>query len=314
MTTHLNEVIKLSYSTEYRMEKRKVRTFLRDLKLLVKGLVLIANVLPIISGFWLALYYSGSSFSAYWEKFLIVAIGGAFVIAGALIINNWYEVDLDKAMDRTKARPTVTGSFTLQTVLILGLSFSAIGFIFMLFTTIEAFIYAFLGWFIYVVPYTLWTKRKYTLNTVVGSISGAFTPLIGWAIVETAFHIVPLAVFVILFLWQIPHTFAIAMRRYDDYKAAKVPMLPVAYGFDITKRQMALYIAAMLPFPFFLIDLGIVYVVIVTIINIIWLISSIRGLFSSENEAYANRMFYYSLTYLTFVFGLMIILTLPIFN
>lgn len=291
-----------------------MRTFLRDLKLLVKGLVLIANVLPIISGFWLALYYTNSSFSSYWEKFIIVAIGGTFVIAGALIINNWYEVDLDEAMDRTKARPTVTGSFTLQTVLILGLTFSAIGFIFMLFTTFEAFVYAFLGWFTYVVPYTLWTKRKYTLNTVVGSISGAFTPLIGWAIVETAFHIVPLVIFVILFLWQIPHTFAIAMRRYDDYKAANVPMLPVAYGFAITKRQMVIYIAAMLPFPLFLIELGFGYVAIITMINLIWLVSAIRGLFTDENESYADRMFYYSLTYLTFVFGLMIILTLPMFN
>lgn len=291
-----------------------MRTFLRDLKLLVKGLVLVANVLPIVSGFWLALYYTGSSFSAYWDKFFIVAIGGTFVIAGALIINNWYEVDLDEAMDRTKSRPTVTGSFNLQTVLILGISFSTIGLIFMLFTTVEAFIYAFLGWFTYVVPYTLWTKRKYTLNTVVGSVSGAFTPLIGWAIVESAFHIVPIVIFAILFLWQIPHTFAIAMRRYDDYKAAKVPMLPVAYGFEITKRQMVLYIAAMLPFPFFLMKLGIGYVAIVTVINIIWLISAIKGLFSDENELYANKMFYYSLTYLTAVFGLMIILTLPIFK
>src|SRR5690625_2394810 len=129
------------------MEKQKMRTFLRDLKLLVKGLVLVANVLPIISGFWLALYYTGSTFSAYWEKFIIVAIGGTFVIAGALILNNWYEVDLDRAMYRTKARPTVTGSFSLQTVLVLGITFSVIGFIFMLFTTTEAFIYAFLGWF-----------------------------------------------------------------------------------------------------------------------------------------------------------------------
>lgn len=304
----------MNYSTEYGMEKQKMRTFFRDFKLLVKGLVLVANVLPIISGFWIALYYTNSSFFAYWEKFIIVSIGGTLVIAGALIINNWYEVDLDEAMDRTKSRPTVTGSFSLQTVLILGISFSAFGFIFMLFTTVEAFIYSFLGWFTYVVPYTLWTKRKYTLNTVVGSISGAFTPLIGWAIVDTAFHIVPIAIFAILFLWQIPHTFAIAMRRYDDYKAAKVPMLPVAYGFEITKRQIAIYIAAMLPFPFFLLDVGIFYVVIVTLINIIWLASAIQGIFSDENEAYANKMFYYSLTYLTVVFGLMIVLTLPIFN
>ena len=296
------------------MEKQRMRTFIRDLKLLVKGLVLVANVLPIISGFWIALYYTDANFSDYWQIFIFGAIGGTLVIAGALIINNWYEVDLDEAMDRTKERPTVTGSFSLQTVLRLGLIFSIVGFVFMLFTNVEAFIYAFLGWFTYVVPYTLWTKRKYTLNTIVGSVSGAFTPLIGWALVDTALQLIPLVIFILLFLWQVPHTFAIAMRRYEDYKSAKVPMLPVAFGFEITKRQMLLYIAAMIPFPFFLIDLGVGYVAIVTTINILWLISAFRGLFTRDDKAYADRMFYYSLTYLNVTFILMIILTLPFFQ
>jgi len=291
-----------------------MRTFLRDLKLLVKGLVLIANVLPIVSGFALALFYTNASFSAYWEIFLITAIGGTLVIAGALILNNWYEVDLDRAMHRTQYRPTVTGNISLQTVLVLGISLTVIGFIFMAFTTVQAFIFAFLGWFTYVVPYTFWTKRRYTLNTVVGSVSGAFTPLIGWAIVETSFHVVPIVIFILLFLWQIPHTFAIAMRRHEDYKAANVPMLPVVYGFDITKRQNAIYIAAMLPFPFFLFEIGGGFVIMATVINIAWLIYAIRGIFQKDNEKYANEMFYISLTYLTIVFGLMIILTLPFFN
>lgn len=304
----------MNYSTDYRMEKQKMRHFLRDIKLLVKGLVLVANVLPIVSGFWLALYFTQSTFTAYWDKFLFMAIGGTFIIAGALMLNNWYEVDLDRAMKRTQKRPTVTGSFSLQSVLYLGIATSILGFIFMMFTTVEAFVYGFLGWFTYVVPYTLWTKRKYTLNTVVGSISGAFTPLIGWATVTSAFHIVPIIVFIILFIWQIPHTFAIAMRRYDEYKAAKVPMLPVVYGFDMTKRQNVVYIAALLPFPLFLSGLGLGYVGLVILINIIWLIYAIRGLFTKENERYADFMFYFSLLYLTVVFGLMIVLTLPLFN
>lgn len=304
----------MSYSTEFRMEKQRMRTILRELKLLVKGLVLVANVLPIISGFWIALYFTNSSFSAYWDKFLIVAIGGTLVIAGALVLNNWYEVDLDREMNRTKERPTVTGTFSMQTILMIGIAFSVVGFIFMLFTTFEAVIYAFLGWFTYVVPYTFWTKRRTTLNTVVGSISGAFTPLIGWAVVDTALQMVPIAVFVILFLWQIPHTFAIAMRRHDDYKAAKVPMLPVVYGFDVTKRQNVLWIAAMLPFTVFLYELGIFFLVVAIGLNLIWLIYSFYGLFMKDNKKYADTMFYFSLSYLNIVFGLMIALSLPIFN
>src|SRR5699024_491979 len=122
---------------------------------------------------------------------------------------------------------------------------SVVGMVVLLFTTLEAATYGFLGWFTYVILYTFWSKRKYTLNTVIGSVSGAFTPLIGWATVTSAYHIVPIILFIILFLWQIPHTLAIAMRRYNEYKAANVPMLPVAYGFDITKRQSAVYVACL---------------------------------------------------------------------
>src|SRR5690625_7857570 len=80
----------------------------------------------------------------------------------------------------------------------------------LLFTSMEATLYAFVGWFTYVVLYTLWTKRRYTLNTIVGSLSGAVTPLIGWSAIDSAIHVVPMIMFLLLFIWQIPHTFAIA--------------------------------------------------------------------------------------------------------
>lgn len=296
------------------MEKQTIRGFLTDLKSLVKGIVLIANILPILSGFWLALYFTEVSFFDVWEKFLYMTIGGTLVMAGALILNNWYEVDLDKEMDRTQQRPTVTGNFSMKFVLTLGITSSALGMVLLFFTTIEAAVYGFLGWFTYVVLYTFWSKRKYTLNTVIGSVSGAFTPLIGWATVTSAYHIIPIVLFIILFIWQIPHTFAIAIRRYEEYKAAKVPMLPVVYGFDITKRQSAVYIACLLPLPLFLTSLGTGFVVITSILNVAWLVLAIRGLFTEDHKKYANNMFYFSLSYLTIVFGMMIVITLPIFN
>jgi len=295
------------------VEKQTARSIVTDLKVLLKGFVLVANVLPVFSGFWLALYVSNTSFSEMWDTFFYMAIGGTLVIAGALILNNWYEVDLDSKMERTQQRPTVTGNFSLRTVLWLGIASSIIGMIFLYFTTLEAFTYGFLGWFTYVVLYTFWSKRKYTLNTVIGSVSGAFTPLIGWAAVTSAYHVVPIVLFIILFIWQIPHTFAIAMRRYDDYKAAGVPMLPVVYGFNMTKRQTALYIACLLPLPFFLLSINVGLVVLMTILNIVWLAFAIHGLFTDRNELYANRMFYFSLLYLTVLFVGLIFVTLPMF-
>lgn len=289
---------------------RSVGSLWKDLRELLKGIVLIANVLPVFTGFWLAIYFTGDSFIKQWDLFLLTMIGSIFVMAGALIFNNWYEVDLDTKMSRTQKRPTVTGNFSLKTVLWLGITFSLVGFILMLFTTIEATIYAFIGWFTYVVLYTFWSKRRYTLNTVIGSVSGAVTPLIGWAAIDSSFHIVPIILALILFIWQIPHTFAIAIRRYNEYKAAGVPMLPVVYGFEFTKRQTVVYIVCLLPLPLLLTSLGTIFMVIATLLNIGWLVIGLRGFFMKNDLKWANMIFIYSLNYLTILFLLMIIVTI----
>lgn len=294
--------------------KQKMITLIIDLKSLFKGLVLISNVLPIITGFWLAIYFTNTSFTANWSLFILTIIGSTFVMAGALVLNNWYEVDLDREMERTKNRPTVTGAISLNTVLTIGITFSILGFILLFFTTIGAAVYAFVGWFTYVILYTMWSKRKYTLNTVIGSVSGAVTPLIGWAAVAPSYHMVPLVLALILFIWQIPHTFAIAIRRFDEYKAAGVAMLPVVRGFEFTKRQIVIYIACLLPLPFLLISLGSAFVLIATILNVGWLIIGVNGFFTKDDLKWARVNFLYSVNYLAILFVLMIIVTLPIFN
>lgn len=285
-----------------------------DLRSLVKGIVLIANVLPILTGFWLAVYFSGTSLSDHWSLFLLTMIGSTFVMAGALVLNNWYEVDLDREMKRTKNRPTVTGNLSMNTVLILGIAFSVIGFITLFFTSFEVVLYAFVGWFTYVILYTMWMKRKYTLNTVMGSISGAVTPLIGWAAISPSYHYIPLVLALLLFIWQMPHTFAIAMRRHDEYKAAGVAMLPVVRGFDFTKRQIIIYVSCLLPLPFFLMSLGTVFVVVATVLNLLWILLSIGGFFTNSDIKWAKAQFLYSVNYLAILFVLMIIVTLPAFS
>src|SRR5699024_11810989 len=85
------------------------------------------------------------------------------------------------------------------------------------------------------------------LNTAVGSISGAVPPLIGWTAVDPNLHIIPVALFVIMFIWQTPHFLSLAMRRCEEYKEAGIPMLPAVHGFDMTKRQITIYIICFLP-------------------------------------------------------------------
>jgi protoheme IX farnesyltransferase len=290
-------------------KERTASGVLADLQSLFKGFVLIVNILPVLTGFWLAVHFSGTTFVENLNVFFLTIIGSTLLVAGALVLNNWYDVDIDTVMVRTKTRPTVTGNFSLKMVLAIGIILSIIGQVLLFFTTIEAAIYGFIGWFTYVILYTMWSKRRYTLNTVIGSVSGAVTPLIGWAAISPSFHIVPIVLFIILFIWQMPHTFAIAMKKVEDYKAANVAMLPVVYGFKMTKRQIAVYVACLLPMPFYLYSLGTTFIVIATVLNIGFLALSIAGFFVKNDLKWANAVFLYSVNYLTILFLMMIIVT-----
>lgn len=297
------------------MTEQKIKekmTFMENMKSLLKSGVLLANVLPVLTGFILALDFAEASFSDYWVPFILVIVGSTLVMAGALVLNNWYDADIDAVMERTKSRPTVTGQFSLRTVLAIGSILTILGFGFLIFISWEAVLYAFIGWMTYVVFYTMWTKRKYTWNTIIGSISGAVTPLIGWSAVDTAVHVVPLTLALILFIFQMPHTYAIAMKKCEEYRAAGVAMLPVVYGFNTTKRQIVVYVAVLLPLPFLLLSLGTVFVMIAEVITIGWLILAIYGFFVKDDLKWAHWNFLYSVNYMTIIF-LLAMLT-PLWN
>ncbi|GAB3068154.1 heme o synthase [Virgibacillus ainsalahensis] len=296
------------------VSKENKTALISDLKALFKIGIVNSNLITAFAGFWLALYFTNSSLSAEWDVFLLTMTGVALVIAGGCVLNNWYDVDIDPVMSRTKTRPTVTGKLTLNTVLLMGIATTILGLILLFFTTVQAAMLAFFGWFTYVVLYTMWTKRKYTLNTIIGSFSGAMPPLIGWTAIDPSFHVVPFVLFLIMFIWQTPHFLALAMKKVDDYKKAKIPMLPVVHGFEFTKRQIVVYIACLLPLPFLLSSLGITFVIIATLLNLGWLFIGMRGFFMKDDLKWANMVFIYSLNYLTILFLMMVIVTLPIFN
>lgn len=281
-----------------------------DLKSLFKSSVLIANVIPVFTGLWLALYFTDRSIADQWDIVSLTIVGSTMVMAGALVINNWYDVDIDTVMARTKSRPTVTGTISLKTVLVIGIVLSILGFVLLCFTTAEAAIYAFAGWFTYVVLYTMWSKRRYTFNTIIGSISGAVTPLIGWGAVDSAMNIIPIILFLILFIWQMPHTYSIAMKKCNEYKMAEVAMMPVVSGFNTTKRQMVLYISCLFPLPFFLEELGTVFMIIATFLNIIWLGLSVKSLLSNDDLKWAHIHFLYSVNYIAILFFMMVLVTI----
>ncbi|WP_163580675.1 heme o synthase [Gracilibacillus saliphilus] len=280
---------------------------LTELKYLFKRFVLIANVLPTVLGFIIAARYYNISFGDYSVDFLLLLIGSVMLVAGALTLNNWLEADVDKLMERTKNRPTVTGSISLRTILIMGIVLSLIGQFLLLLINLEVAIYGFIGWYTYVVVYTIWTKRKVTWNTHIGSLSGAVTPLMGWGVIDSAFHPIPLSLFAIMFLWQMPHTYAIAIRKYEDYARSGLKMLPVVRGLQSTIRRTNIYIVLLLFIPLFLSGYSTLFYILITLLNVGWLIIGVSGFKTQSVKKWANFLFASSLVYLLVVYGLYVV-------
>jgi len=285
-------------------------TFWEDVLSIVKIGIVNSNLITTFTGLWLAFYFTGKGFLEYLDIVFFTLFGSAMIIAGACSINNYIDRDIDHLMKRTKKRPTVTGKIEPKRVLWFGILLTVVGTISLLMTTVTAAIVGLIGVYTYVFLYTMWSKRNNTLNTVIGSISGAVPPVIGWTAVDTNFHVVPLILFLLMFLWQPPHFLALAMRRCEEYRAAGIPMLPVVHGFEITKRQIVVWVACLLPLPFYLYSLGVVFLIIATLLNIGWLTLGIAGFKMKDDLKWAKWMFIYSLNYLTILYVAMVIVTI----
>ena len=160
----------------------------------------------------------------------------------AAAINNWYDVDIDRVMVRTRRRPTATGriepaealgfgvTLAIFSVMVMGLALNWVA---------AALLAATIGF--YVGVYTLWLKRRTPQNIVIGGAAGALPPVVGWAAVTGDVGLLPLLVFAIIFLWTPPHFWALAIYRTKDYAGVGVPMLPVVAGAAATRRQILLY-------------------------------------------------------------------------
>ncbi|TYR79913.1 protoheme IX farnesyltransferase [Priestia megaterium] len=289
------------------LEKTSVwKDFLATIKI---GIVN-SNFITAFTGFWLALFFNGESFLNHLDTAFFGLVGSSLVIAGSCSLNNYIDRDIDLLMERTKDRPTVTGKFTPLTVLLMGIGLTLTGLLMLLATTITAALIGLIGAVTYVFLYTIWSKRRYTINTVIGSVSGAVPPLIGWAAVDGNLHVVAWVLFIIMFIWQPPHFLALAMRRSEEYRAAGIPMLPVVHGFTVTKRQIMVWIVCLLPLPFYLYELGTPFLVLATVLNVGWLVLGFLKYNKLEGEKWGSLMFVYSINYLTILFVAMVIATL----
>ncbi|TQR17854.1 heme o synthase [Psychrobacillus vulpis] len=285
-------------------------SFIKDFLALIKIGIVNSNLVTTFTGIWLAFQFTNRNFLHELDLLFYTLFGAAFIIAGSGAMNNYIDRDIDPIMKRTKARPTVTGRFKPTAVLITSLTLLVVGEILLFMASTSAGVWGLAGIISYVVLYSMWSKRKHVSNTVVGSISGAIPPLIGWAAVEPGLSFGALALFLIMFAWQPPHFYALAMKRTEEYRAAGIPMLPVVKGFERTKRSMLLWVLLLFPLPFLLMELGIFFLILATALNIGWLLLALKGFRAKDDLKWASRMFVYSLNYMTILFVSMIIFSI----
>lgn len=285
------------------------KSVFKEFLAIIKIGIVNSNMITTFTGIWLALHFTNKSFLQNLDTVLYALIGSALIIAGSCSLNNYIDRDIDHLMERTKERPTVTGRVNPNWVLLLGAILVMLGTGLLLLTTITAAIIGLLGVFSYVVLYSMWSKRQFVSNTIVGSVSGAVPPLIGWAAVDANLSVMAWSLFLLMFVWQPPHFYALAMRRVEEYRAANIPMLPVVKGFSVTKKHIIAWVIALLPIPFLLTQLGTVFLVIATILNVGWLALGLYGYKRKDDLKWATLMFVYSLQYLTIMFVSMVIVT-----
>ena len=276
----------------------------KDYYSLAKPGLVYGNLIPVIAGFALG---AEGGFST--STFFILAatmIGIAFVMASGCVFNNYIDRDIDAEMERTKDRPLVTGRISGASAIFYGLCLGFIGFYALLvYTNWLAAIVAGFGFFAYIVLYSGWGKRSTIYGPQVGALAGAVPPIVGYTAASGWLDVGAVILFAIIFFWQIPHFFAIAMYRADDYEAAEIPVLPVKKGLLATKASILLYIAAFIVANSMLTIsgyLGYRYLLFSLIFGLLWFAFGITGFFAHDEKRWARKMFFLSLIVMVAIF------------
>ncbi len=241
---------------------------------------------------------------------ILVSIGAG--AAGAL--NMWYESDLDALMSRTCLRPIPTGKVNKNQALIFGITLSIFSVIALDYFANRISAVLLLSTILfYVFVYTIWLKRKTPQNIVIGGAAGALPPVIGWTIATNSLSLEPITFFLIIFFWTPSHFWALSLYKSEDYKIAKIPMLPLTNGVESTKLNILIYSLLMLPVIVLPYAIGFVSLVFLTPSLVLTLYYNFlcfelykfkKNKFDSKK---AKTIFGYSILYLFLIFVLFLI-------
>ncbi len=278
-----------------------VRTQVSDLLEICKPRIALLVLLTTFTGMWLA---GGGYVSVDLLIYTLLGTGLASASSGAL--NNYVDREVDKLMARTRARALPCSRLHPQQALWLGaaLSITSFAILFYLVNPLTAYL-ATATTFFYVVIYTIWLKRSSPLCTEIGGVAGALPPVIGWAAVTNEISWQAMVMFIIMFIWQPPHFWALALLRVDEYRRANLPMLPVVSGLETTKFRMLLYTIVLIPISttMYWFDLaGSIYLVAALILGVMYLVITIDFARKPITHQSTKRLFGFSIIYLCGLF------------
>lgn len=260
---------------------------------LTKPGIVYGNVLTTVAAFL---------FAARWhvDALLLVATvaGTALVIASACVCNNYLDRKIDAKMQRTSTRALVLGAVSTKRALIFAAVLLAVGegLLGAVAGALTALI-ALFGFFMYVVVYG-YAKRAGAWGTLVGSISGSVPIVIGYVAVTGHFDLVAALLFIILAVWQMPHFYAIALYRMEDYRTAGIPVLSVVRGVARTKRSIVWYLFAFVMATSSLTLFGFAgytYLLVMLVVSLVWLRGALRGYKTQDPVPWGKRVFFHSL-------------------
>jgi len=235
---------------------------------------------------------------------LCIAVGAG--ASGAL--NMWWDRDIDAVMKRTANRPIPSGRVQPGEALGIGVALSGLSVVMLgLFANIAAAALLAFTIFFYAVVYSMWLKRATPQNIVIGGAAGAFPPMIGWVVATGNIGIEAILMFGLILVWTPPHFWALALWRNEDYKAAKIPMLPVTHGTKTTQNNILGYTFALIlvamAVAFTQIG-GLIYFGVAVVLNALFLVGALRVFKRSEGQMLADdfriekQLFWFSILYL----------------
>ncbi|MGM8930952.1 heme o synthase [Salinicola halophyticus] len=265
---------------------------------LTKPGIIFGNLVTVIGGYFLA---AGGRFDLL--LFLATVLGTSLVVASGCVFNNVIDRDIDGHMARTQSRAMVTGEISIPIALLLGCLMGVVGFgLLAWMTTPMATGFAAFGFAIYVGAYSLYLKRNSVYSTLIGSLSGASPPVIGYCAVTGTFDLGALLLLIIFSMWQMPHSYAIAIFRFDDYASASIPVLPVKCGIAVAKRHIVIYTVLFVIASVMLSVAGYTgwaYAIVAVAVGGYWLSITLRGFQTTNNEAWARKVFGISIMVVT---------------